>query len=149
MNRLPQPPPRAKLFQFDWREMFNENTSYKLVALCVTLILWVTILGRRDFSVAREMEIEYLLPGHLIMTHEVPRRLQVTVAGPRMAIKKFQSRNAPLVVDLSHAVVGRSIVRLGEEQLDLPFGAKVMKIDPEEFYVTLRQAQPGERHDGR
>ena len=132
----------------DWKAMVTDNFSYKMVALCVTLILWVTILGRRDFTVSRDMEIEYILPGHLVMATMAPRRMQVTVAGPRMAIKKFQQRNSPLLVDLGRASQGKSLVRLGEEQLDLPFGARVVKIDPEQFFVNLRSARTEEEKNG-
>ena len=33
-----------------WMRYITENGSYKLVALFVTLILWITIMGRRNFD---------------------------------------------------------------------------------------------------
>ena len=39
-----------------------ENGSYKLVALFVALVLWVAILGRKDFVMTYELPIQLLVP---------------------------------------------------------------------------------------
>ena len=43
-----------------WRQFLFENFSYKLVALFISLILWMTILGRRDFQVTKSIELDLM-----------------------------------------------------------------------------------------
>ncbi|MBK7892579.1 MAG: hypothetical protein IPJ84_17540 [Bdellovibrionales bacterium] len=42
-----------------WKDSLFENGIYKIVSLVVTLILWVTILGRRDFVLTKDMDVEF------------------------------------------------------------------------------------------
>ena len=44
-----------------------ENGSYKLVALFISLILWLTILGRREFVVNKEIEVEFTVAQSLVV----------------------------------------------------------------------------------
>jgi hypothetical protein len=38
-----------------WTSYVTENFSYKMVALFISLILWLTILGRRDFVLSKKL----------------------------------------------------------------------------------------------
>ena len=114
-----------------------ENGSYKLVALFVTLILWVTILGRRDVVLSKDVDLEFLLPRDLVIVENIERRVQVKVAGPRAALKKFQANPGALTVDLSRYPRGPVRAVINPKLVDVPFGVKVLAISPEYLDVTL------------
>lgn len=115
-----------------------DNASYKLVALFVTLILWITIFGRRDFQLTREMDIEYLIPpGMSLVNPELPHRVTVRVSGPRLALKRFSQGPGLVAVDLSRSRAGKVKAVISPKQIDVPFGVKVLSITPELFELTL------------
>ena len=47
-------------------------------------------------------------------------------------------------MDLSRLPVGRSIVRLNKDGLNLPLGVKVVDIDPKEIRVRIKEVIPSE-----
>src|SRR4051812_844642 len=94
--------------RIEWKARILENGSYKLVALFVTLILWVTILGRRDFVLSKEVDLEFLLPKNLVIAEQINRRVMVKVSGPRTALKKFAQNPGTITIDLGKNNQGRN-----------------------------------------
>lgn len=128
----------------EWKNMIVENGSYKLVALFVTLILWVTILGRRDFVLSKEMDIEFLLPSSIaVLPAKDPneRRVIVKVSGPRMALKRFAQNPGTITIDLGrNTQPGPVRAVITPRSVEVPFGVKVMSVTPDVVNVTLTKA---------
>lgn len=118
-----------------------ENGSYKAVALVVALVLWMTMQGRRDTVLTREMEMQVLLSPHLAITNPIPQVVKVEVSGPRVALKRLAERRDPFTVDLGQAQPGRQLVKLTKDSLNLPLGAKVLAIQPEEFLAVIVEVE--------
>jgi YbbR domain-containing protein len=120
----------------------KDNLSYKFVALGVALILWMSMLGRKDSSVVKEFELQVLLGPNVEMQSSVPEVVRVEVTGPRVALKKLNQMSPLFTVDLSNAHPGRQIVQLNGDGLNLPIGARVLGIEPNQFAVVLRETRP-------
>lgn len=125
------------------RDRALENGRYKIVALLVTFILWFTILGRRDFVLSKELDVEFLLPRSVIVDREgSPRKILVKVSGPRTALKKFMQSPGAVVVDLTKTEVKeqdltvRTLIQ--NRNIEVPFGVKVVAIDPPDIEVRLK-----------
>lgn len=125
-----------------WKDFVFENGSYKLVSLFVTLILWVTILGRRDFMLTKDMDVEFLLPPNSVMqTQRGERKVSVKVSGPRTALKKFAQSPGSVTFDLTKSEVQvkntkvRAVIQM--KNIEVPFGVKVVAIEPEALDVVL------------
>lgn len=122
----------------EWKAWILENGSYKLVALFVTLILWVTILGRRDFVLSKDMDVEFLLPHSIAIAEaNVKRQVTVKVSGPRMALKKFAQSPGTITIDLAKSRPGPVRAIITPQTVEVPFGVKVMSIVPDVIVVTL------------
>ncbi len=135
MPRVPKLPPF-------WQDLVFENGSYKLVALFVTLILWVTILGRRDFMLSKDIDVDFLLPKNLIIAESIDRRVSVKVSGPRIAIKKFAQNPGTITLDLARAHTGSNRVVITAKNIEVPFGVKVVSVTPDIMNVSLVRANP-------
>jgi YbbR domain-containing protein len=115
-----------------WKSAFTENLSYKVVSLFIALILWLTILGRRDFSLTKNLEIE-LIPGpNQAVTMQSADTIKVKVSGPRTALKKFmESGLSQLVsIDVSQKGEGDVDVEVPMKHIDVPFGVKIISVKP-------------------
>lgn len=119
----------------------TDNLSYKFVALGVAVVLWMSMLGRKDSTLMKDFELQVLLGPNVEMAGQIPQIVKVEVAGPRVALKKINQMNPVFTVDLSAAQPGRQVVQLSREGLSLPIGARVLSIEPREFTVRLRQSQ--------
>lgn len=127
-----------------YKNMIVENGSYKLVALFVTLILWVTILGRRDFVLSKDMDIEFLLPRSIAVAESNrERHVTVKVSGPRVALKKFAANPGSITIDLGRqAEPGPIKATITPRNVEVPFGVKVLSVSPETITVHLITAPP-------
>ena len=115
-----------------WNGVVTENLSYKIVALFIALILWLTILGRRDFSLTKNIEVE-LIPGiNQVVVSQSVDMVKVKVSGPRTALKKFMDSGLSQLVsiDVSRKGEGNIDVEVPMKQIDVPFGVKVISVKP-------------------
>ncbi|MBX3040262.1 MAG: hypothetical protein KF789_06070 [Bdellovibrionaceae bacterium] len=110
---------------------FTENFSYKVVSLFISLILWTTILGRRDFTYTKVIDLEFnVAAGYSIVAR--PEEVRLRVSGTRTALKRFmeQTGDRPMVVDLSARNVGSVEMDVPLSQLDIPTGVKILSVRP-------------------
>jgi YbbR domain-containing protein len=120
-----------------------DNLSYKFVALGVALVLWFSLLGRRDSTLMKDYQLEVLLAPEMELSIPVPEFVRVEVMGPRVALKKLSQSPGTFTVDLTSATPGRKKVRLSAEGVTLPLGARVLNIEPKEFVTEVRQNPDG------
>jgi len=120
------------------KEMMFENSTYKMVALIITLILWVTVLKKGEIVFPKSVQITFLTDEQTIIINEVTEKVVFHISGSKILLKNFfKKKQKPLVVDLSHIKAGRRFVRIPEDILQLPFGAKVLSVSPSTVYVEL------------
>jgi len=125
--------------KLQWKQILFENMSYKIVALFISLILWVTILGRRDFQVTKTIELDVVAPIGLVVESQSVERVKLKVSGPRTALRRFlETGSGPvLTVDVSSEGLGEHRVVIPTQRLDLPFGVKVISVHPSEVLIKL------------
>jgi YbbR domain-containing protein len=123
-----------------WKQTIFDNFSYKLVALFISLILWVTILGRRDFQVTKSVELDLVPPIGMVVDSQSVDHVKVKVAGPRTALRRFlESGAGVLTVDLAGYDPGAHRVSIPTQKFDVPFGVKVISVRPSEIDVHLQK----------
>lgn len=115
-----------------WRDTLTDNLSYKIVSLFIALILWLTILGRRDFSLTKTIDIELMTGPNKVVVSQNIDIAKVKVSGPRTALKKFMDSGLSqlLVIDISDKGEGEFDVEIPLSQIDVPFGVKVISVKP-------------------
>ncbi len=125
-----------------------------MVSLFIALILWTTILGRRDFTYMKIIDLEFkVASGYSIVAR--PEEVRLRVSGTRSALKKFMETTGdqPLIIDLSTRDSGSVEMDVPLSQLDLPAGIKVLSVRPalvraEIFKApTIEPAEPTSKKD--
>lgn len=120
------------------RHVFWENWAYKFIALLVALVLWVSILSRKDFVVALELQPKLIAPvGHKALLLDPGQKIQIRLAGPRQAIKVYQQIHQELRINLVGAAQGEIRYHIIEENLSLPSGVKVLSIVPDNIIIHI------------
>lgn len=114
------------------KRILTENLSYKVVALFIALILWLTILGRRDFVMSKNVELEFLVNPQYQVLSPTANEVVVKVSGPRSALKKFsESRFSELLtIDVGEQNPGIIEVEVPVRKIELPFGVKLISVKP-------------------
>src|SRR6202000_3246572 len=97
-----------------------DNLSYKFVALGVALVLWFSLLGRRDSTLMKDYQLEVLLAPEMELAIPTPEFVRVEVMGPRVALKKLGQLPGVFTVDMTNHTAGPKKVRLQLEGVVLP-----------------------------
>ncbi len=121
-------------------EIAGENLSYKLVALFIALILWFTILGRRDFILTRNLEVELVTAPNQSVVSQSADHVKVKFSGPRTALKKFLESGAVQLVslDVTKQAAGKLTLDVPLKKIDVPFGVKVISVKPNQISAELQ-----------
>ncbi len=130
---------KVKNFSRDFSRYILQDFSYKTVALAVALVLWITLLSRKDITANSEMPIQFLTEANFEVVGQTLDKVRVDVAGPRMALKRFGQTEQLYTLDLSGLNAGTHKIRLTRDGFVVPVGVKVTSIKPDEVSVTLRQ----------
>jgi hypothetical protein len=123
------------------KDFFSENLSYKLVSLFIALILWFTILGRRDFTTTKSIEIEVLVAKEYVLTAQSVDSVKVKVSGPRTALNRFINNGLSQIItlDVSNRPEGEYDISIPDNKIDVPFGVKVLQVTPKTVKVQIRR----------
>lgn len=122
-----------------YKSIFTDNLSYKLVALFVALILWVSILGRRDFVATKEIEISFLTPSGYSVVSQSVDRIKVKISGPQPLMKKFKDKNMNLTIDATENQSGVFEFDIYQGLIDLPAGLRILSIKPNSIKVEIAE----------
>ncbi len=125
------------------QRILTENLSYKAVSLFIALILWITILGRRDFTVTRSLEIDFMVSNSQVLLSQNTDHVKIKVIGPRMALRRFMDTETGQVIslDLSAYQEGSYDVEIPSGKIDVPFGVKVLSMNPNHVQVKIGKKQ--------
>ncbi len=115
------------------------NGSYKVVALFVSVALWITILGRKDLILNHDMQLQILTHPNHVITNKVRSAVKVKLSGPRSGLKKFTQSDEVISLNLEKVRPGRRTIKIPKDGLNLPLGVKILSITPNRIQVNIRE----------
>ena len=127
--------------------LLTENMTYKIVSLFIALILWMTILSRRDYVLSRNIEVNFITSSSQSILAQTADRVRMRISGPRAQLKKLMESNQFQVVniDVSQRGFGVIDVDISSNRFDLPSGVKILGIRPNVIRVEVSEVVPVEK----
>ncbi len=119
------------------KELFFDNLSYKIVSLFVALILWISILGRRDFVTTKEMEINLIVSADMTIVSQSHDKVRVKLSGSQPVLKKYKDSLKSIVFDLSDREDGIVDIDIPASRIDVPAGVRVLSVKPNLVRVEI------------
>lgn len=138
--------PRANRWE-SMKDGFTYNLSYKLVAFFIALILWLSILGRRDFIVTKTVDVNFLTAQGFVVSGQSADSIQLKISGPQPLLRKFNEKRQTLDVDILDKKVGLHEVDILANKIETPLGIKVLSIRPNVIRVEV--AEDKKSHEGQ
>mgnify|MGYP000988146774 CR=1 FL=1 len=112
----------------------------RAVALVISVLLWITVLGGKRVEIEKRVVLDYRLPKNVLIANNVPKEVIYRVSGPRAFLKEIEERPITVAVDLVSQGLGEFEVSLREEQIELPIGLRVVSISQRNIPVRLDRA---------
>lgn len=123
---------------------FAENWGYKLVALSITLILWLTVLSRRDFVLSKDIDLDLQLGPTLSLVSQSADKIRVRVSGSRQLLKRFKEDSQVMILDISELPDGVHDVDIPVQKIDIPQGLKLLSVKPNRIRVEIQRQDPSQ-----
>lgn len=120
--------------KFDLRK----NLSLKLLSLFVAMILWVVVAGEEDIVKDFALPLELTnIPSSLEISGPVVDTVLVRLRAPEAILRTLTVDRMAARLDLKDAAAGRIPFRLTTDQIRIPSGSEIVRIQPETIELNL------------
>ena len=122
------------------RLLLLQNMPLKLVSLALAALLWFVIAGEKSSEVGLSVPVELKnFPKDLELTGDAVNAVEVRLRASPSIIQSLGPQEVSAHVDLSGVGEGEHIVNLTEDSIRIPFGVKVVRINPSALTLTLER----------
>lgn len=127
---------------FDFiKGVFLKNLPYKIVALILTIVLWIFIAKEKDLEIGLKARLIIKTKPGLVVSTGVPGEINVRVSGPKIFLQPLLFRQFEVDVDLSEMEAGETTFNIVKSMLDMPWGVKVVSINPSSLVAKIEKVQ--------
>ena len=123
------------------RKLFLEDWGLKLLALAITVVLWLAVTGQNKPVTLRVsgVQLNFLRPDGLEISNEPPGRVEVILNGSPDKLDRIGPRDLVATVDLGDQKAGERIVRLSLDRvkMDLREDVKIEGFHPSTIPIRL------------
>jgi YbbR domain-containing protein len=122
------------------RKIFVEDWSLKLLALMITLFLWVAVTDdNKPKTIRTTVQLNFVRPDNLIISNDPPKSVDVLLTGSRSNLDNVKLPDLVASVDVSDNRPGDRVIRLSPDRIhmELPDGVKIDSFQPSTIPVRL------------
>ncbi len=130
------------------KKIFLEDWLMKLVALVITLALWLGVSGLRAPKTVRlrAVALNLQIANDVEITNSPVQELDIVVTGDKRKTDNLNARDLVVSLDLSNVQPGDRMVQLSPENVsvELPTGVKLEEIQPNKIAVNIETVEERE-----
>lgn len=137
--RPAKPQPRTFLSKLRvWlKGAFVDNAALKLVALVLSLTVFVLVHSERDRSIVAYVGVSYTMPEDRVLVSRRVDQVRVTIEGSQRRIRRFDEREMGRIhVDLTQEQDGEYV--FDPEDIDLPEDLELLSISPSSMTLDFQ-----------
>jgi len=136
------PVPRTPTPLERWaRKLFLEDWNLKLLALAISLVLWLGVTGQNKPVTLRVsgVQLSFLRPEKMEISNEPPSTVDVILTGSKDKLDRIGPRDLMATVDLSDQKAGERVVKLTLDRVkvDLQEDIKIQAFHPAAISIRL------------
>lgn len=139
--------PNTLFFKHILRKIFLEDWVMKLVALGITLALWLGVTGlSRPGSERFTVPLNVRTAENIIITNSPVEEVEIRVSGDDRRIEQIRASDLRVSVNLSDVAAGERVITLAPDtvSIQLPLGIRLDEIRPGKIAVKLEAVEEKE-----
>ena len=134
--------PRVPTAPERWlRKVFLDDWGLKLLALAITLALWLGVTGQNKPVTLRVngVQANFVRPDGLEISNDVPNTIDVVLTGAKDKLDRIEPRELIANIDLTDQKPGERMIRLSLNRvnMDLQEDVKIQAVHPASLSVRL------------
>jgi YbbR domain-containing protein len=103
-------------------------------------MLWMLVASETSSEIGMEVPLEYRnIPSQLEITGDTTNLVQVRLRGSANVIRQISAKDVSTTIDLSKMRAGDKIVPLSPQNVQAPFGAEVIRVNPSSVRFNLER----------
>lgn len=123
------------------RRIFLQHTALKISAVVIAAALWVAYNSGPLVETGYSAPLQLVnVPVGLQVAGEVPSAVLLRLRGRLARLRRVDPAELSVSADCSQARVGRQIVRLDPNLINVPYGTDVVSIAPTQIEISLVSA---------
>jgi YbbR domain-containing protein len=116
------------------------NWLLKVVSVFLATLVWAAVSNQASSEIGLEVPLEYRnIPHQLEITGDMTTTVQVRLRGSSNVIKEITAKDVTTTIDLNNMRTGEKIVALSPQNVEAPFGAEVIRVNPSSVRFTLER----------
>src|SRR5215831_17217090 len=120
------------------KNWITNNWQLKIVSLVLAVMLWMAVANQASSEIGLEVPLEYRnIPRQLEITGDMTNTVQVRLRGSSSLIKDITAKDVSTTIDLGKMTSGEKVVPLSPQNVQAPFGAEVIRVNPSSVRFTL------------
>ena len=136
--------PNRLFFRHVIRKIFLEDWSLKLIALVVTLALWLGVTGLSTPTTKRfTVPLSYSISNDIEITNTPIQEVDIVITGDKRKIDQINRSELAALMDISDLPPGDRVLQLTPEnvRVTLPQGVKLDEVQPSRIAVRLETVE--------
>jgi len=122
------------------RHWITHNWYLKIISLMLAVMLWMAVANEASSEIGLDVPLEYRnIPSQLEITGDMTNAVQVRLRGSSNVIKGITARDISTTIDLSRMRTGEKIMALSPHNVQAPFGAEVIRVNPSSVRFSLER----------
>jgi YbbR domain-containing protein len=118
----------------------TNNWHLKIVSLVLAVMLWMAVANQASSEIGLEVPLEYRnIPRKLEITGDMTNTVQVRLRGSSSLIKDITAKDVSTTIDLGKMTPGEKILPLSPQNVQAPFGAEVIRVNPSSVRFDLER----------
>jgi YbbR domain-containing protein len=123
------------------KHWFTHNWFLKLISLILAAMLWMLVATETSSEIGMDVPLEYRnIPTQLEITGDTTSMVQVRLRGSSNVIRDISAKDVSTTIDLSKMRPGEKIVPLSPQNVQAPFGAEVIRVNPSSVRFSLERS---------
>lgn len=135
-------------FRHLFRRVFLEDWLIKMVALFITITLWLGVTGLRAPTTARlrSIPLNVRVSNDMEVTNSPVQEVDLVITGDKRKIEQLNPRDLVVSLDLIDVPEGDRTVQITAENVnvELPTGVKLEEVQPNKIAVKLEKVEERE-----
>jgi YbbR domain-containing protein len=122
------------------RRVFVEDFGLKLLALGITLVIWLAVTSEnKPVTIHTGVQLNLLKPENLEISNDPPKTVDVLLTGSKHKLNNLRLMDLVATVDLQDSHAGERVIRLSPQTvaIELPEGVKIESYSPNSLTVQL------------
>ncbi len=122
------------------RRLLLENAALKAAAAALAVILWFFVVSKGQTEMALTVPIEYAnIPSGLEISRLEVKAANIVVRAHESLSRNIRQDTVRVYVDVSKAKKGEGIFPLKKDDVKLPYGVSIVKIEPLSVKVVFEE----------